>query len=245
MWQTRDGCPARPHVDGLAFIPQVWGGYGLNQTAHPGALNTTLLQGADYLLAWNEPDMYGQAWIHPRDGARLWPFFLQLQKQYKFKLVAPCVSNAGGAKWWLDAWWGNCTAMHGPEGCPFDFACTHAYFYPETAPGKGCDGLPDWVCASTMMDMIEGLSKRFGGKQVWVTEWACPDWVKNTKPTGHECTVAKQIALMNQTMPRMDASPIVHRYSWYENLDIKFGTNSLLTKDGSALTELGRWYNEH
>ena len=117
--------------------------------------------------------MYGQAWVHPRDGARLWPFFLQLQQQYKFKLVAPCVSNAGGAKWWLDAWWGNCTAMHGPEGCKFDFACTHAYFYPETAPGQGCDGLPDWVCASTMMDMIEGLSKRFGGKQVWASVVHC------------------------------------------------------------------------
>ena len=62
MWQTRDGCPARPHVDGLAFVPQVWGAYGLNETAQPGHLNKTLLQGADYLLAWNEPDVSGPSY---------------------------------------------------------------------------------------------------------------------------------------------------------------------------------------
>ena len=65
------------------------------------------------------------------------------------------VSNAGGAKWWLDFFDSNCTAMYGSK-CKFDFGCTHAYFYPEDTPGQGCDGLPDWVRTARTDDAAPG-----------------------------------------------------------------------------------------
>ena len=46
--------------------------------------------------------------------------------------------------------------------------------------------------------MIQGLSRRYGGKPVWITEWACPKWIAHVfTDNGHPaqyCDEARQHA---------------------------------------------------
>ena len=71
--------------------------------------------------AFNEPDNYGQSWVHPEQAASYWPAMRQLAASFNLSLVAPCVTSASGASWWLNEWAANCTQMHG-EMCQFDYA---------------------------------------------------------------------------------------------------------------------------
>ena len=140
-----------PSVPTMEYVPQLWGAGGLR---NPALLNNSMLSKSKYIMAFNEPDMFGQSWIHPSDAAALWPNMTVLAKQYHLKLIGPCVSNAGGAKWWLDDFDKNCTARYGAK-CQFDYPCTHAYYFPQP-----CEGLPDWACADAMMPMIKSISER-------------------------------------------------------------------------------------
>ena len=254
------GCPARPSVKGFEYVPQIWGKGHLDwvNESFPN-LNATLLREATYLLGFNEPDQYSQSHVSPGEAAGLWPNMTWIAQEYSLKLVAPCVSNVHGAKWWLDAFDENCTARYG-KPCEFDYPCAHAYYFPEP-----CNGLPAWACASSMMNDLESLSKRYGGKPVWVTEWACPAWIggtfaKNNASDVQYCNATNQLRTMQQMLPKLDAAEYVFRYSWYVSRDGDMvynngpgspvrlkANNSLLSPEDfpfypSSLTPLGEAY---
>ena len=169
--------------------------------------------------------------------------------------------NAGGAAGWLNAFDAACVARTGKQ-CAFDFPCTHAYFFPEP-----CDGLPSWACARSMMAMIQGLSRRYGGKPVWITEWACPKWIAHVfTDNGHPaqyCDEARQLALVAQMLPQLDAADYVFRYSWDLNRwtgyawsdgpgsDVVLASNNSLLSPRdypgypSTLTALGQAYGSY
>ena len=78
--------------------------------------------------------------------------------------------------------------------------------------------LPAWTCAASMLPMLDGLSRRYADKPVWVTEFACPKWIgpvftKAGLPQQH-CTESHHVALLAQLLPKLDAAPFVHRYAW-------------------------------
>jgi hypothetical protein len=147
LW-SHVGCPHRPVVQGVEYVPQLW---GKGHLVKAGALNTTLFSESKYLMAFNEPDQFSQscvpradrqnapafsiscervrcstnlsatcmwccgcsvevpAWcflllrnVKPEEAAALWPNMTALAKRWGLQLIAPCVSNAHGAKWWLD-----------------------------------------------------------------------------------------------------------------------------------------------
>ena len=218
----------------MEYVPQVWGKGHLHWVngTFPN-LNTSLLRESNCIMAFNEPDQFAQSHVQPGDAAGLWPNMTWIAKEYNIKLIAPCVSNVHGAKWWLDAFDKNCTARYGQK-CEFDYPCTHAYYFPEP-----CGGLPAWACAASMMKDLQSLSKRYDNKPVWITEWcgqlstscrtcskitarpyrACPAWIggtfaKNSVPVQY-CDAANQLKTMQQMLPKLDAAEYVHRYSWY------------------------------
>lgn len=136
----------------------------------------------------------------------------RLAETFELKLVGPCVSNAAGARGWLDAFDAHCIGLTGAQ-CAFDYPCTHAYYFPEP-----CGGLPSWACAASMLPMLRGLSRRYYGKPVWVTEFACPKWIagvfaKNNLAAQY-CTETHHVALMAQMLPALDAADFVFRYAW-------------------------------
>eukprot|EP00054_Salpingoeca_dolichothecata_P008953 m.50697 g.50697 ORF g.50697 m.50697 type:complete len:308 (+) comp18068_c0_seq3:57-980(+) len=212
------------------FVPCIWGkGVVIHDT-----VNTTLLAKAKYLMTWNEPDQYGQSWVHPYNASQLWPKITALAHKFNLSIVAPCVSNADGASWWLKSWAGNCTKMYG-KMCEFDFACTHGYYFPTPCPKD----VHDWACASHLMPMLKGLNARFG-KPVWFTEFACRSW---GRPSGIHCTNEENIKFASQVLPQLDSAPEVARYSWFISRDVAFPSDSLLAPLNATLTPLGKLYN--
>ena len=115
--------------------------------------------------------------------------------------------------------------------------------------------------------MIQGLSRRYGGKPVWITEWACPKWIAHVfTDNGHPaqyCDEARQLALVAQMLPQLDAADYVFRYSWDLNRWTGFAwsdgpgsdvvlasNNSLLSPRDypsypSTLTALGQAYGSY
>jgi hypothetical protein len=148
----------------------------------------------------------------PAAAAAVWPNMSRLAAAHSLSLVGPCVSNAAGAAGWLNAFDAACQALSGGL-CAFDYPCTHAYYFP--AP---CGGLPSWACASSMLPMVDRLSRRYGGKPVWIAEWGCPRWIGPVFSAAglppQYCDEARQLGLMAQLLPALDSSAAVFRYGW-------------------------------
>mmetsp|Transcript_2631 Transcript_2631/g.2939 ORF Transcript_2631/g.2939 Transcript_2631/m.2939 type:complete len:254 (+) Transcript_2631:183-944(+) len=215
-------CADFDNMDNMAWFydwsgAQIWG-------KNVVLSDTTILQQASYLIGFNEPSHQKQSNVSPEEAAHLWKQLEAYAVQYNLKLVSPCVANfnAAAPALWFEEWFSNCTELYGNAGCHVDFMCTHAYYNPGGA--------------NTMMTMIDKLYKKYG-KQVWITEFACPPW--------NDCTAANNLKFMKEILPKLDASSAVFRYSWFSSRCGEQGGCGLLNYTSSQLTELGEWYNTY
>lgn len=84
---------------------------------------------------------------------------------------------------WLDEFFGNCTK------CRVDFVALHSY---------GCN-------VNALLERIKLVPKRYGSRQVWVTEFAC----------GNGASLEKNIDYMEAVLSKLDSLDHLHRYSWF------------------------------
>ena len=178
-------------------------------------------------MGFNEPDLWGQAFLHPAIAAEMWAAMVALAAEFKLRLVGPCVSNADGARVWLEQFDSNCTSLYGEAGCAMEMVCTHAYYSPMR---NGPNYTDQFI---SMIERYHLLTK----KQVWVTEFACDPW-KN-------CSMAQNLAMAKVVVPWMDASPAVFRFAWFQNRFPVHGQQgvSLLEQHSPAKNALGDYYN--
>jgi hypothetical protein len=75
------------------------------------------------------------------------------------------------------------------------------------------------------------------GKPIWLNEFACP-------PYKH-CSASDQLVFARAVVPRLEATPYVYRYAWFEARSA--GNETLLVPSVNAssvaLTPLGEFYN--
>ncbi|BFZ56972.1 hypothetical protein PYCC9005_004022 [Savitreella phatthalungensis] len=105
----------------LEFVPQVWGGAGIESFAKDVSDNSP---SATHIMTFNEPDGTGngQSNISPAEAARLWLKYLEpMREQSGYTLVGPCTTGSDGGVKWTAQFLGNCT------GCNVAYLCTHWY----------------------------------------------------------------------------------------------------------------------
>jgi len=173
----------------------------------------------DTVLGFNEPNHADQSNLSPEAAAYAW---MELQAAYPDKILVSPSASPPNAEQWFDEFFDICNSI----GCRIDYLATHAY------SGK----------AEYDRVYLEGLYQRYG-KKIWFTEFALPS-TKNLED---------EMNYMREILSYLESSEAIWRYSWFVQRWPREGSGngwyldkviSLLEEDSSALTELGKYYNE-
>lgn len=170
-----------------------------------------------FLLGPNEPNNDHNCNTSPQKIAMAWASVLAKWGPPATALVSP--ATAGNGIPWLDAFFGNCSAMYGPKGCQVSHVAVHDY---------SCN-------ASKTMEYLASIHARYG-MPVWLTEFSCGDGA-NDKP------MADHLAYMREVFPLLDAAPHVSRYAWFSANSANRGLLIDNASTGQTLTDVGRLFN--
>ena len=204
------------------FVPMIWGQLPL-WLPNLDDYDTVL----GFNVWFNEPNHAGQSNMRPDHAARAWK---QLEAVYpNHTLVGPAAAPggqwAGGrAEEWFDAFFRECDKL---GGCRMEYIATHLY-----------TGAPDYD-----KRFLTNLYNKYG-KKIWFTEFVKPstrDW-------------REERSYMEEMLPWLENSEAIWRYSWFVHRWPKAAGSwkegwyldkaiSLMKDNSSALTELGRFYN--
>lgn len=200
---------------GLDWCPMVWNGnYSADnirewKRKHPEA---------QYILAFNEPNLKDQANMTPAQAAELWPAVVSLAKELNMKLVSPAL-NYGTLEGYHDPikWLDEFIAQPQVSADDFVAIALHCYM-PSAGSVKG------------FIDMFEKY-----GKPIWLTEFC----------NGNSDNISEdtQLAYMCETINMLESHPNVQRYAWFMprgSFNSRWHNNLLESAQPFGLTKLGK-----
>jgi hypothetical protein len=194
------------------FVPMIWG-WASGTTVDD--VVQKIPSGAQYLLAFNEPNFTSQANLTAQQAAALWPQLEEIAKRRGLKLVSPAVNYCGGGCnetdpfKYLDDFFAAC------QGCQVDYIAAHWY-----------------ACTGDALRWYLGQLKKYG-RPIWLTEFSCGD--------GSDRSLAVQEQYMREAVAILEADPDVFRYAWFSGRTSAIPNVDLLGADGQ-LTTLGQEY---
>lgn len=175
-------------VRGGEFVPMIWGAGNVNQQE----LDRAKAAGST-LLAFNEPDLDGQATMPVEQALDLWPKLQGTGMRLGAPAVASGADRAGG---WLDRF------MRGAaqRGYRVDFVPVHWY---------GADFSP--AATEQLRSYVRAVHERYR-KPVWVTEYALTDFSQGSPRYPSE---RQQAEFARSSVSMLDGEPAVERYAWF------------------------------
>ena len=200
---------------GGEFVPMIWGAASVT----PANLAKSKAAGRT-LLAFNEPDLRGQAEMTVEQALTLWP---QLQAT-GLRLVSPAVA-AGGATpgGWLDRFVGGAAA----KGYRLDAIALHWYGGDFSAPNA----------TAQLKQYLTAVHDRYH-KPIWLTEYALMRFGPTVTPSA-----AQQAAFVTSSTAMLESLPFVERYAWFSFPTPKEGGLSTgLYSPGGRATAMGEAY---
>jgi hypothetical protein len=202
--------PLKPsNTFGLQYVPMLWGTSQLAQfksVVKPGYANV--------VLAFNEPDISGQANLDPETAARIWMANGDILRQQGYTTISPAVAFSND---WLHAFFNACT------GCKFDHMAAHIY-------------------ATDAQDVITYLTQLHDtfGMSIWVTEFACHSFIG--KPPCDENQAFDFVTQTTQWMDATPWIDKYFFYGFMTAAEININpVNSLMNQDGTP-NALGKLY---
>ncbi|KAJ2935127.1 hypothetical protein H1R20_g1980, partial [Candolleomyces eurysporus] len=211
----------------LEFVPMLWGNRSLTDdlsTIEDVIRSNRTSGGVKAVLGFNEPEQPGQSNFSPSVGVQLWlDHLLPLASKYPgLRLGTPAVSSGPQGKAWLQSFFQECAGR-----CNVDFVAMHWY------------GINPDAFIAHLWDYHYTFSNFTASKTLWVTEWACHNFVSN-----EQCSQSDVNAFLNQTQNFMDETEWVERYAWFgamRNLQGVNPENALMDSQGD-INSLGRQY---
>ncbi|KAJ3563574.1 hypothetical protein NP233_g8856 [Leucocoprinus birnbaumii] len=214
IYDWADLPPAYIAQSNLKYIPMQWGSGAIEQLA-----SAVSAQGADTILAFNEPDFVNEANIAPKDAAALWAQFLQPLKQQGIRLGGPAVTAAPTGKAWLTDFLSEC------NNCTIDFLPLHWY-------GSGTEGFYNYIW---------DMHSTFPQFPIWITEYA--DTGDNTTDDDPSALRSSEVwDFMNQTINYLDSLDWIERYSWFGFFRPEDNVSYNMLGDDGSLNDLGKLY---
>lgn len=219
-WYNWASQPASGGAPGIEFVPMLWGGGSLTQTAPAGSKT---------LLGFNEPNFKSQANLTSAQAAADWRAVEAVASAGHLAIGSPGVNYCGSATdssqctepavidpyTYLTEFFGACA------GCKVDYVAVHAYDCDVASLRNYIEGSPD--ASATAPGFVKF------GRPIWVTEVACD--------ATH--SVADQKAFMQAAVPYLESNPDVVRYAWFNADPVP---NARLTDADGGLTDLGSTY---
>ncbi|KIM45527.1 glycoside hydrolase family 128 protein [Hebeloma cylindrosporum] len=185
-----------PAKASLEFVPMFWGEKSISQWS---SMVQETLPGTTAVLGMNEPEQSGQSNLTAQQGMELWRTYVEPLHARGYRLGSPATSSAPSGKVWLQDFLTACA-----EDCTVDFIALHWY----------------GTNASLFITYVEDFYQTFQ-KPIWVTEWACMNFVDLTK----QCSMDETMAFLNTTQSFLDNADFVERYSWFGAMKDANGVN--------------------
>jgi len=223
-WHFADTSHA-PAEANITFIPMAWG----NRDADLRGLDDYLKSHKPpFVLAINEPNLKGQAYIDPKATAGLYRKIKAIADKYHLPVVGPNMALGSGE----DA---SIKAMDPIENkqvaYTFQNAFLKAFFFYLGKTGVYALGSHTYGNFGELKWLTEMMPNEFNCP-VWVTEFA--DW--------NAPTAEAEIDYMIQSVDLMERSPKVQGYAWFKDRVKANPKLSLLGDKPGTLTPLGEAY---
>lgn len=198
----------------LDYCPMTWNDNWSVATLSSVAAKTS----AEYLLAFNEPNLTDQANMTPEKAAGHWPAVLEAARANNLKIIAPAMNYGTLAGYndpwkWLDEFF----AQPGVSLDDVDGIAVHCYM----------------GSAGAVMNYIDGFRKY--GKPIWLTEFC--NWVNKN------VSADAQMKYMVETINALEAEDAVFRYAWFiprGNGEAECHNSLLTSRKPFELTPLGK-----
>jgi len=257
-WNLSDpACAALAADPALEFVPMF-----SSLTALTADYHDVLQAGSARLLGLNEPS--ARKGEDAAAAAARWSEYEALAARSDPPLLlgspAPGGLKLARGQQWLRDFFGNLSSSSGGGGGGgsgggggggvrggahrVDFLAVHFY---------ECDGSSEATAAAAakaMMSFLDGAFASFG-LPLWLTEFNCGDGDPADNPYANQ-SAANHLRFMRAALPLLEAAPHVAKYAWFQtfqkNTPQHPGHNpgcALTTHDGSALSELGEFYNSY
>lgn len=201
----------------MEFIQMIWNGnynkanFRNYKAAHPEA---------EYILAFNEPNLTDQARMTPQEAAALWPAVRELAQELGMKLISPAM-NYGTLENYNDPW----------KWLDEFFACDGVSL-------DDVDGIAIHCYMGNVTAVKEYISKfKKYGKPIWLTEFC--NWDNNN------ISLENQMQYMVEIINYLESDDDVARYAWFIPRDYAVArkvNNNLLTFGQAPyyLSDLGK-----
>lgn len=200
---------------GMDWCPMIWNG---NWSADNIRAYKRAVPSAEYILAFNEPNLTDQANMTPSQAAELWPEVKAIANELGMKIISPAMNYGTLADYhdpwkWLDEFF----ACDGVSLDDIDGIAVHCYMGSTAA----------------VKNYIAGFKKY--GKPIWLTEFC--NW------DGNSISEDTQLAYMCETLNYLESDPDVERYAWFiprGNYNSRVHYNLLTASQPFELTTLGK-----
>jgi RNA polymerase sigma factor (sigma-70 family) len=210
-WSPRHDGVTTPK--GAQFVPMIWGAKDVNDSALAAAKAA-----GPYLLAFNEPDMGGQANMSVEQALDLWPRLQSTGSKLSSPAVAFGGADPGG---WLDRFMSGARS----RGYRVDFVALHWYG-------------GDFTTANAVDQLrryLRAVHERYG-KPIWLTEFALIDF---SGGGARFPTQTQQAAFVTAAARMLGGLSFLQRYAWF-GLPATDKDQSGLFRTGTTPTAVGR-----
>lgn len=211
--------PAKTVPQNCEFVAMFWGKGNVTDALIDSVKRMKATGTVKYVLGFNEPDAGDQSNMTVQQALDLWP---------KLESIGlPLGSPA--AVWPTQTWIYEFLDKAIQQKRRVDFICVHMYV-----------GLDDVHFVKTLQDLYDKYHL-----PIWITEFGTVD---NTATTidGNMYRPDQVLAFMQRLLPKLEALPFVHRYSWFSGspTSTRLWPSALVGADGK-LTALGQWYADY
>ncbi|MFC0526996.1 sigma-70 family RNA polymerase sigma factor [Phytohabitans kaempferiae] len=210
-WNPRHEGVTTPR--GTQFVPMIWGAKDVNDSALAAAKAA-----GPYLLAFNEPDLDGQANMSVEQALELWPRLQATGSKLSSPAVAFGGADPGG---WLDRFMSGAKS----RGYRVDFVALHWYG-------------GDFTTANAVDQLrryLQAVYDRYK-KPIWLTEFALIDFSGGGVRFPSQ---AQQAAFLTAAAKMLGGLSFLHRYAWF-GLPATDKDQSGLFRSGTSPTAVGR-----
>lgn len=206
---------------GQEFVPMLWGPH---QVGDWHSLQASWPSDVKNALFFNEPNEASQCNMAAGDSVSYWMNDFLPVRQRGIRLGGAATTSAPSGLTWSQNFEKLCQQYgNSAADCTADFIPIHWYD----------------VSAQGFQTYVEGYHNGMGGRNLWVTEYACQNF-----NGGAQCSEDQTWALHQQMAAWFDDQDYVERYSPFGAMRNMQGVNqfnALMNPDGSV-TALGDWY---
>lgn len=219
-WKINNQVVSHEQYNSIEFVPMVWSSSSLSNVET--RTNNAVKAGYKYILAFNEPDLSGQAEMSVDTAFNIWGGFMNKN----IRVGSPASYLWPDSSTWMKNFMNKINADSSKD---VDFITIHCY------PDKwnGGKGMADWF-----LETVVDTAWEMYHKPIWITEFSTDDDNQYISEAGTK-------SFIENVLPGLDERDYVERYAFFSfnraktNAGLWYYGTGALSSSGEAYAKLG------